>query len=750
MMRRKSRISARVSALVSTFVPALVVVLAPLLLLSCSKPPPPRLQPLAEPAKLQPATPRVNGTIPNQFSAQRAFIATSKPVLPRVAPASASPPLETGKVTLDFVDTDIREIARTVLGKLLKVNFTIDPSVKGTASFQSGKPLARSALLPALETLLNQNGATLVKQNGIYRVMPISAGAVVNTINGAGALGAGTEVVALHYASAPQLAKTLAPYVAGNAKIKADPIGNALIVSGDAPSREALVRLIRAFDINILAGQSYALLPAGDSGPEKLAKEITDVLQAKVGGPLANLIRVLPMDRVDAVLVISSQPQYIEAARQVLRLAHRVETATARSWHVYYVQNGDAGNLQYLLQEAFTPKHVTAPPPVVGKTAPALPPVSMGALGQASGTSSTASQGLPGASGSTGLSGLGGGAGLSSLKAPTPAAATSAATEPLSPTTEAGAGVKTRVRIIADARNNALLIYATPSEYDVIHGMLRKLDVIPLQVLIQATIAEVDLNSALKYGTQFAFSFQQLSGVLSGGTSALFQNEFPGFVIGKSQRFVLNALAQVTKVRVLSAPQVMVLNNQPARLQVGQEVPVLTGTATSTLAAGAPVVNSISYHETGVIMQVTPRVNSDGLVNLDISQEVSDVAAPAANTATGSPTFNDQVFLTRVAVQDGDTVGMAGLIRDNVSKSNGGVPWLKDIPILGALVSSQANTRQRSELLVLITPHVVHDQRDARALTQDMRSKLAPAALVPEELKALPLPGRANPQGFNW
>jgi general secretion pathway protein D len=737
---------------------ALGVVLASIFLAACQKPPPPpRLQPLAEPTRLQPATPRVSGTIPNRFNRQRAFIASSAPVRPEVAPAPASPPAATGKVTLDFVDTDIREIARTILGKLLKVNFTIDPSVKGTASIQTGKSLPRSALLPTLETLLNQNGATIVAQNGLYRVMPLAAGAVSNSLNGAAALGAGTEVVALRYASAPQLAKTLAPYVAGNAKIAPDPMGSALIVSGDAASRAALVRLIHAFDIDVLAGQSYALLPAGDAGPEKLAKEIASVLQAQTGGPLANLVRVLPMDRVNAVLVISSQPQYIEAATRVLRLAHRVETATARSWHVYYVQNGEASDLQYLLQQAFTPEHVTAAAPTVGKTAPALPTITMTGTGQTAGTSSTSSQGLPGLPGAGGLPGLGASQGLPSARSEAPSssaagATRSAATEPLSPTTETTSEAKNRIRIIADARNNALLIYATPSEYEVIQGMLRKLDVIPLQVLIQATIAEVDLNAALQYGTQWAFQVNGISGVLSQSNSAIFANTgafgFPGFVIGKSQQFVLNALSQVTKVKVLSSPEVMVLDNQPARLQVGQQVPVLTGTATSTLTTGAPIVNSISYHETGIIMQVIPRVNSDGLVTLDISQEVSDVAAPAANTASGSPTFNDQVFLTRVAVQNGDTVGMAGLIRDNASQSNGGIPWLKDIPLIGSLVSSQANSRKRTELLVLITPHVVHDQRDARELTEDMRTELSHAALIPQTLKTLPLPGRSNPQGF--
>src|SRR5262249_25053369 len=204
------------------------------------------------------------------------------------------------------------------------------------------------------------------------------------------------------------------------------------------------------------------------------------------------------------------------------------------------------------------------------------------------------------------------------------------ATEPLSAETGPGGGaIENRIRIIANRRNNALLIYATPTEYSVIEGMLRKIDIIPLQVLIEATIAQVDLNDQLQYGTQFFFRADHVANTLGpapiSGFPALgsltFPSTSPYFILSKTPNFALAALSAVTNVKVLSAPQIMVLDNEPARLQVGQQVPVLTGTATSTLTTGAPVVNSVDYHATGVIMQVTPRVNTGGLVTLDIAQE---------------------------------------------------------------------------------------------------------------------------------
>ena len=733
-------------------------------------PAPPGLLPLEEPSNLQAAEPRVNGAISSDRSQQRAFVSTTSPAVPAPPPSSLSVKTEqNGDITLNFVDTDIREIVRTVLGTTLNVNYTIDPNVHGTGSIDTPTPLPRSALLPTLETLLNENGATIIQRNGIYAAVPLPAGATRNLVSGTNAPGAGTQVVPLRYASAKDLAKVLEPYVAEGGKIAADPARNAVIVSGDQAVRQTLVGLVRAFDIDILVGQSYALFPVGDGDPAKRASEFERVLQAQGEGALAGLVRVIPMDRVNAVLVVSSQPRYIDAARRFFRLTREVEDATARSWHVYYVQNGQSADLELLLQRAFTPRNVSPTPAPPGTTAPGAAPLAIAPGGAPGG--GPIGGGLGGAIGVTGAAGgLGGAAGGMSAAAggaagafgagipppPQTAEAPPLATEPLSAETgPAGAGAENRIRIIANRRNNALLIYATPSEYSVIEGMLRKIDIIPLQVLIEATIAEVTLNDDLQYGTQFFLKTGHIAQTLGapnppfqplGGLT--FPSTFSGFILSHAPRYAIEALAAVTKVKVLSAPQVMVLDNEPARLQVGQQVPVLTGTATSTLTTGAPVVNSVDYHATGVIMQVTPRVNSGGLVTLDIAQEVSDVAPQATNSVAGSPTFDDQTFRTRVAIQDGQTVGMAGLIRDNLSEGNSGLPFLKDIPLLGTLLSSQNNTRARSELLVLITPHVVHDQRDARALTEDLRSQLVNAGLLPQQLQRRGPPGLANPNGL--
>jgi general secretion pathway protein D len=732
---------------------------------ACEAPPsPPVLAPLEAPSALQRAAPRENSVIREGRDRLPVF---ESPGTPLPAAAVATPggaATEPGDISLNFVDTDIREIVRVVLGATLKLNYTIDPSVQGTATLEVGRPLPRSALLPTLETLLNQNGATLTVRDGIYRVSPLAVGAVAGIVAGPGAIGSGTEIVTLRYAAAKDLVKVLEPYVAEGGKITADPGRNALIVSGDPAVRQTLAGLIRAFDIDVLAGQSYALFPAGTGNPDKLATELEKVFRSDGEGPLSGVVRVIPMQRVNAVLVVSNQPRYINDARRFLGLERRVEEATARAWHVYYVQNGQSSDLENLLQRAFTPGYVSGGAGPPGATAPGAEPLRIasarGGPGAGAGAATSPGQGA----GRTG--------GLSTAEAPgaaPPGLGPNPAAESLSASSEPGGETQNRIRIIANRRNNALLVYATPSEYSVIEGMLRKIDIIPLQVLIEATIAEVTLNDTLNYGTQFYLG-GKFAGTLTtagpvtgtstttsssltqqvfsvGGTPTTIGSNFPGFVLANGIRQVINALSDVTQIKVLSAPQLMVLDNEPARLQVGSLVPVLTQSQQSTLSANAPIVNSVDYRDTGVIMLVTPRVNSGGLVTLDISQEVSDVATLSTGNIS-SPTFNQRLIRTRVAVQDGQTVGMAGLIRDKDTQENAGIPVLKDVPVLGTLFSSQSNLRERTELLVLITPHVVKDQRDARALTEDLRHQLINAGLVRQELQHKPLHGSPNPNRY--
>lgn len=741
---------------------------------ACDVPPKPALAPLPEAqGNVGVASPRVSGDVGSPEAptpALTSFGSGGRVTLPgQRAQASG------GDISLDFADTDVREAVAEILGNILKVNYTIDPAVHGTVTLRTVTPLSRKQLIPTLQALLSQNGATLVQSDGNWRVLPASA--ATGPTLAATADAAGSTIVPLRYAAAEDLAKVLQPFVGNSGKITADPGRNVLLVGGEPAVRQALLNLIQAFDTDILAGQSYALLPVMSDDAQSFASALQDALRSQSGGTLAGLVRVVPMERVNAVLVVSREPRYIQDARRVYALVERARAERVRSWHVYYLQDSRSNDIAYVLQQAFTPGQVTAQPGNNGHGPGSIAPGNAsqqlvgGVAGAAAGNSPAAGPaGLPGASaggmpiGNGTVPATGGPGGLSGA---VPAqsnrdqpAAPAASNSLLGPLEQSGKEPGTdTIRIIPDAQNNSILIYATPREEQTVEAMLRKLDIIPLQVRIDATIAEVTLNDQLQYGTQFFFKSGGINGILSFANQSLtglnpavatFNTQFPGFFLGGSESggapFAISALQAVTTVHVLSSPQLLVLDNQTAQLRVGSLVPYLTQSAQSTLTSGAPVINSIDYHQTGVIMDVTPRVNSGGLVTLDIAQDVSDVA-PGGPTTPGiqSPTFLERNVTSRVVVQDGQTIGLAGLIQDNVTRGNQGIPWLKDIPLLGLFAGQQTNQRARTELLVLITPHVIHDQRDARALTADLRERLSNAALVPQEVNALEPSGSADP-----
>jgi general secretion pathway protein D len=726
---------------------------------------PPTLDPLPPAAREGGiASPRVNGLVGTPTATPPALISTAAPATLRLPSAGTTASL--GNITLDFTDLDVREVAAHILGDILHVNYTVDPTVRGTATLHTATSMSRSQLVATLQSLLAANSATVVETAGLYRVVP-APGAT-------GSLGAGGDgnnaAVPLRYASAGELAKVLQPFLQNGGRIAANPGTNALVVVGDPATREALIGLILAFDVDALAGQSYALFPVTAGDAQDTAAALQTAFRSQSGGSLAGVVRVVPMQTMNSVLVIASQPAYIEGARRVFALIERVRRQTVRSWRVYYLQNSRSNDVANVLQQAFTPGHVTAQPsPDFGTTAPGARTARLGGngLGSSGGGLGMAGPGTRGGAGATG------GLAAGSANAPgdvTPTQAgpdgqeqALAAGNPLlgglggQPDLSDSSAQQSAMRIISNNQNNAVLVYGTPQETETAEAMLRKIDVLPLQVLIEAVIAEVTLNDDLRYGTQFFFKSRGVNVILDNATQSVTRlsntvlaTQFPGVVAGGDGAggapFVISALQAVTQVNVLSSPQLLVMDNHPARLQVGALVPYLTQTGQSTLVTNAPIVNSIDYRETGVITEVTPRVNSGGLVTLDISQEVSNVDQIASQTlGINSPTFFERSVRSRVVVQDGHTVGLAGLIQDSTSRGNQGIPWLKDIPILGWLTGTQTNTRTRTELLVLITPRVIHDQRDARAATEELRAGLANAALVPQLLQGLKPSGSSDP-----
>jgi general secretion pathway protein D len=616
---------------------------------------------------------------------------------------------EAGPVSLNFVEVDVHEVARAVLGDILGRSFVVDAGVQGPVTVETARPVPRDAVLPVLENGLRSAGLGLVERGDGYAIVPLTDRWGRSAVVGEGTPGLGTEAVSLRYVAAAQLAKLLEPVVATNA-IQADEARNVILLTGTGDERASLRAMIAQFDVNWMRGMSFAMVTLQRSDSHRVAEELNQILNAE-GAPTSGLVRLIPVTRLNGIVAISPQPDYLEEVRFWAEQLDREGEGGERRLFVYRVQNGNAADLAEVLGRLFGAASETS----------AL-------SGETAGDPWSAAAGRPPAA----LPGAADGA--DPLAHPDASFGPSTGATQQLRLSEGGQ----RITLTSDDANNAIVVYATAREYDQIVQTLQKLDILPRQVLIEAVITEVSLNDTLRFGVEWYFRTGESAFSLTSGKTALPVQSFPGFSYLLSQgdgiRAVLNALDEVTTVNVVSSPQLLVLNNQTATLQVGDQVPIATRSAVDTTTSDSTIVNSIEYRDTGVILKVTPRVNDSGLVLLDIAQEVSDVSTTTTSTLD-SPTIQQRRVSSSVAVQDGQTIALGGLIRDNLSNGSSGIPVLKDIPVLGSLFGATSKGRSRTELLILLTPRVVRDMAEARALTDELRRKISSV----EPIRADPL-----------
>jgi general secretion pathway protein D len=688
-------------------------------------------------------------------------------------PSGATSVDQTGAVAFNFVNVDIRDIIREILGEQLHLGYVIDPKVQGTATVQTGAPLPREAVLPTLENVLRANGLALVNLNGIYRVLPIedasrAAGTILSSPLRGNKPGFAIRVMPLKFSSAVDLQRVLDPYVPAGGGLQVDTTRNILIAAGTPQDLDSFAQLVAVFDADWLRGMSYAIYPLKVETAKNMLAELEDIFGEGGEGLLGSAMRIVPLDRLNAILVISPQPAYLKEAKDWIdRLDAGNDETTPRLFQ-YYVQNSRATDLAAVLNEVLASGGGGGGGARTAQTAPGSTAVSLGgsrggssfgggAGGGAGGggfggglsSSGTSSSGISGGAASGGASATGG-----AQPQPQPLSTSSSAASPARTTPPSAGRASNRVslgggggtggggeletpvvRVVADDKNNALIIYAKPRDYRMIESTIKRLDIIPLQVLIEATIAEVTLDDQLKYGLQFFFKTgngRSLVNLVGDPTISSAVGGFSYSILGANTNIVLNALSSVTDVRVVSSPQLLVLDHQTAVLQVGDQVPIPVQQSQSVVTPGAPVINTIEYRDTGVILTVSPRVNSSGLVTLDITQEVSDVGStnPALQNA---PTINQRRITTSVIVQDGATIALGGLITDNGNKGKSGIPLLSDIPVVGSLFGTRNSEKKRFELLVMLSPKVVRDPQEAHDRTEELRERLR--ALKPLDLK---------------
>jgi general secretion pathway protein D len=647
-----------------------------------------------------------------------------------------------GSVMLNFVDADIRDVIKTVLGTTLGRNFAIDPKVKGTITLQTNKAIPRAAVIPTLESALRLNGLVLVRSGDLYKITAARAAAQsagrprFSGLVGKAGSAYGVEILPLEFAAATEMAKIIEPLAPSGAVIRTDIVRNLLIVGGTKYERETIADIVSIFDVDWLLGMSFALVPLQYAQPKEAITDLERVFGTTNGGPLEGLVRFFPVERRQSVLVISAKPAYIERTRDWIKLLD-VGGEDQERLYVYSVENARAVDLAAILSQVFSDSPSSTPSRSVAPEQRATRLSS-----QQTGTGTTQNQNTVGAQAF--------GRPVSAAQA-TPAPASTSPRARATPRGRAGnapAGQAANrqngsevsgdlpeelsARIIPDDVNNSLVIMARPGVWRMIEEALRKLDVVPLQVLIEATVAEVTLNDDLRYGVQSFFDEGNTTTTLSSIASGTIASTFPGFSFvfdDGNIRTILDALDSVTDIRIISAPQVLVLDNRTAELQVGDQVPVSTQSSVSNTDGTAPTVNTVDFRDTGTVLRVTPRVNASGVVNLEIEQEQSSAVA-TTSSGIDSPTIQQRRLRTTVLVNSGETVALGGLISDTQTDAKSGIPLLSSIPILGNLFGSTSETGRRTEILILVTPRVIRNQEEARSVTRDLRETLHNAAAL--------------------
>ena len=645
-------------------------------------------------------------------------------------------------VSLNFEQAPLDEITHAILGDILQLDYIVDRPLKGKVTLRTRTPIPRDELLVVLESLLKAHDALMIRgQDGRYLVTGSQQAMSIRPRVGSAddvAAGFSTMIVPLEYISATAMAEILKPLAEASAFVRVDNTRNILMLAGTRAQLGGWLQIITTFDVDMLAGMSVGLFPLENSSVEDTVLAVDSLLRTAGGeaGDISKIVRVLPMERLNSVLVISPRAHYLEQVGDwIERLDVQPDARFEKRLYVYPVQNTTATRLAQLLNTIYAGDTSAAAgaggaPGVAGPraaaqdaaaVAPGLSPESIGGGSRTGGMDS-------GSSGSrTRTGGVSAGRGAR-------AAAQAMTASSLGGDNAAGTGSLAEVRVVADEENNALMIYANGKQYDIIRAALGQLDVVATQVIIEASIMEVQLTDELRYGLEWTFKngfdngnyggLGTLAAAASGPTPAAGFSYTVTNSVGDISA-VLNALSEESLINVISSPSVMVLDNHTAFIAVGDQVPVLEG---QTITTGGNSVQNITYRDTGVQLSVRPSVNAGGLVTMDIEQSVIDVGS--IDSATGQRAFLDRTINSRVAVRSSESVVLGGLIRENASVGDSGVPVLHKIPLLGPLFGTTITDNRRTELLVIITPRVLTSEEELRTVSDEMRERVRFLELV--------------------
>ena len=651
---------------------------------------------------------------------------------------------------LNFENAPVTTVAKVILGDILGTGYIIDPRVQGTITLSSGRAVSKADVLFVLENALRMSNVAMVHDRNGYRLIPAAdaTGSGFVDTDEATRAGYGISVVPLRYVSAQAMLKLLDGFGIKPNAVRVDNARNLVIIQGTGPERRSAVDTMLSFDGDWMRGQSVGVFPIRNSTPEPIITEIEKIMDTGEGGLSQNMIKFQPVARLNAILVVSRKPEYLKTVATWIKRLDESDTSGV-NLKVYRLHYGSAKQVAGLLNEILVGRGSGGLDNAQSQVAPgaglsiassggplaalsAQPPTALGQAGAGGAGAATAARpaGAGGAAGTAGndqsAAGSGGAFGAAGN----------------------GQSAQANIRITPDIVNNSILVYASQETQRIVEQTLRQIDRPLMQVAIDATVAEVTLNDTLSYGVQYYLAGTQLGGsntpssAITGttgtgtttntgslfstaGASSMLSAVAPGLnlVLGPANmpNLILSALHNVTDVKVLSNPSLVVLDNQTATLQVGDQVPISTGTAT-VLTANNTVVSTIDYRNTGVILRVVPRVSAGGNVIIDIEQESSSVEPGSASSLT--PTISDRRVKSSVSVASGQTVLLAGLISDETDRTRQGIPVLDKIPGIGDLFSQQSGTKVRTELIIFIRPTIIRDAVDAHMVAEELRSKL--------------------------
>ncbi len=658
-------------------------------------------------------------------------------------------------VEINFDGADVQAAAKSLLGDVLRLNYVVDPRVQAKITLASASPIPRKDVLPVFESVLRLSNVAIVREGSLMKIVPVADASTGGTVSfEAGQMGFGVSVVPLHYTSASTVARMVENFVSRQGAVKVDQSRNLLLVRGTTSERESAIDVIGAFDVEWLHNRSVGVYPLKSTAPDTIIRELEPIFETNDGGQGEGVVSFQPVARMNAVMAVSKSAKILEKVTQWVKRLDRSDS-NGTTVRVYKVKYGSATQLAKILNNVFVSDRPISETPVAqitpGKNAVQSRLDSLGqGSSMGSGSSGMGSGSSPGTSNgsSAGNKAFAPIAAAFDSFAPKNGSAPGQNSPPgLSPTNNAAA-VFQNVRITADESNNSLVIYSNQEDYHTIERALLEIDRVQVQVAIDATIAEVDLTDQLQFGIQhylqsgnFASSLNSnpnatpVSSTGSTGSTAIsaatlvsaLQPALPGYnlLLGPltQPQVVLSALSSVTNVKVLSAPSLLALDNQPAILQVGDEVPISTGTATILSNSNTPVVNTIEMRDTGVILKVLPHVHPNGTIDIEVEQEISNVNASQQQSLT--PTISQRRVHSTISVPSGQTVLLGGLISERDEKDRSGIPGLDQIKFLGDLVSNTSTNKQRTELIIFIKPTLVRNSMDAHRVTQEFRERLS-------------------------